>query len=189
MKNQLLTLAFLSLLTLTGCKEAPVEKIESTEQKELPDYATFEKNAAVLAKFLKAHSDEDIDAQAALLSDTLKWSPPHFNGNKWLGKEDYLAVLKNYHDNFENIKYTEGIILPNTVGSGNYAGSVYPKDIASSVPNSIRQYGTWTATHTASQKEIGVKWYAISSVHENGKIHMISEYFDANGIAVQISSE
>lgn len=190
MKNKLLSLVAIALLTLIACKEsATAEQSESVDKTESPDYASFDKKAAVMRSFIKAHIEEDLNAQAAILSDTLKWSPPYYNDNKWLGKEDYLAVLKGYHENFENNKFIEGITLPDTTANVMYAGSVFPKETASNAPNAIRIYGTWRAKHTESGKDIGVKWFAIGSINEAGEIVMLTEYFDVNGLAVQIAEE
>lgn len=189
MKNYLFSIVVLALFTFAACKQpAPAPEVEK-EKSEQPDYAAFDKKVKILRSFVQAHADENLEAQRELLADTLKWSPPHFNGNKWLGKEDYLAALKNYHDNFENIKYIEGIPLEDSTGDGMWAGSVFPKGAASSAANAIRQYGTWTATHTASGKEIGVKWFAISWINDAGQIAQMTEYFDVNGLAVQIAEE
>jgi len=196
MKKHVFSIVVLALLTVLACKETATadqseseDKTTAADETEAPDYATFDKSAAVLSSFLQAHCDEDLEALTAMLSDTLKWSPPFYNGNKWLGKEDFLPVLKNYHDGFEDIRYTAGITLADTTGSGVFAGSVFPKDVATSDPSTIRQYGTWSAKHTETGKMIGVKWYAIGSVNDDGKIVMWTEYFDANGIAVQIAEE
>ena len=70
-----------------------------------------------------------------------------------------------------------------------WSGSVFPKENASSAPNAIRQYGTWTATHTESGKEVGVKWFALGFINNDGNIVRWSEYFDVNGLAVQIAAE
>ena len=142
-----------------------------------------------LRSFVSAHGNEDLEAQRNLLADTLKWSPPYYNGNQVLGKDDYVAALQSYHENFENIKYTEGISMGDIQEAGFWSGSAFPEGTASSTPDAIRMYGTWTATHTESGKEIGVKWYAIGWVNEAGKIAMITEYFDVNGIATQLAEE
>ena len=70
-----------------------------------------------------------------------------------------------------------------------WSGSVFPKDQATSTPDAIRVYGTWTATHTASGKEIGVKYFALVFFNDDGKIVQWSDYFDVNGLAVQIAEE
>jgi hypothetical protein len=52
-------------------------------------------------------------------------------------------VLKQYQDDFENISFTEGIILPTgDAEAGFWSGSYYPKESASSDPGAIRAYET-----------------------------------------------
>ena len=196
MKNLFYSLIALTLLLVVSCKETTTtEKAAVEETKEViekvttPDYDAFNKKVATLRSFIKAHENEDLNAQKELLADTLKWSPPYYNGNQILGKEDFLAVLKNYQDNFENIAYTEGISLGDIQEDGWWSGSAFPEGKASSTPDAIRVYGTWTAIHTESKKEIGVKWFAIAWLNEDGKIAQWTEYFDANGIAAQIAEE
>ena len=99
-----------------------------------PDYALFDERVAVIRSFIQAHCDEDLDAQSAILADTLHWSPPHYNGNQWLGKEDYLPQLKSYHEGFENIKFAEGIVMEDNTVNGIWAGSAFPEATATSVP-------------------------------------------------------
>jgi len=96
----------------------------------------------VIRAFFKAHCDEDLPALAALLSDTLKFSSPYYNENKWLGKEDLLAALKAYYDNYDNIKYVEGLNRPDPTAGGFNSGSVFPQVTATSIPGNIRTYGT-----------------------------------------------
>ena len=89
MKNQLISLIALALLTLVACKQPAV-----VEESESPDYAAFDKQVEILRSFIQAHCDEDLDAQINLLADTLKWSPPEYNGNKQLGRMILLQLLK-----------------------------------------------------------------------------------------------
>jgi hypothetical protein len=185
MRNYFLSLFAFVLLISVACQQ-PAEK----ETVKTPDYATFNKKVETIRSFIKAHMDEDLNAQVALFSDTLRWNPAVYNGNKWLEKKDFVDRLKEVHGNFENITYTEGIILAdNTLVNGMYSGSVFPKETATSTPSNIRVYGTWTATHTETGKEIGVKWYSLFGVNADGKITNISEYYDAGGIALQIAAE
>jgi len=189
MKKQLISLFVLALLVMVGCKEtATMEENETTEQS-APDQAAFDKKVAVIRAFFKAHADEDLEAQNAILSDTMKWSPPDYNGNQWLGKEDLMAALKGYHDGFDNIKYHEGIVMPDSTANGFWSGSVFPGTNATASANVIRVYGTWSATHTESGKEIGVKFFNLTSINEDGKIVQSSDYFDVNGLAAQIAAE
>ena len=184
MKNQLISLITLALLTLVACKQ-PV----AVEESESPDYAAFDKQVEVIRSFYQAHSDEDLEAQRAMTSDTMQWSPANYNGNKWLGKEDFLNAIKGNHDAFDNIKYTEGIVTPDSIVNGFWSGSLYPKENVNNNPGVIRVYGTWTATHTESGKETGVKWFSLMRVNTDGKIVSASDYFDVNELAVQKATE
>ena len=187
MKNQLFILIVLALFTLSACEQP--EAVETTETTELPDYAAFDQKVEIMRSFFKAHEDENLEALRALLADTLRWGPPYYNGNEWLGKVDYVAVLQSYHNDYENIKFKEGLVAADTPGNGMWSGSVFPEDRASNSPDVIRIYGTWTAIHTASGKETGVKWFGLSWINDAGKISQFTEYFDVHGLAVQIAEE
>ncbi len=184
MKKQLFGLIALALLTLAACQQAA-----EVQETEAPDYAAFDNNVAVLKALFQAHSDEDLEALGNMLADTLTWSPAVYNGNKELGKDDLLAGLKGYHDDFENIQYVDGITIGDSLINGWWSGSVFPKDQATSTPGNIRIYGTWTATHTATGKEVGAKWFALGGVNADGKIASMSEYFDVHGIYAQLEDE
>ncbi|MBT8282084.1 MAG: nuclear transport factor 2 family protein [Muriicola sp.] len=187
MKKQLITLTVIGLFALSACKQAAPE--EEMTQKETPNYAAFESKVAIISAFYKAHEAENLEALGNMLSDTLQWSPPQYNGNQWLGKEDLMAALKNYHENFEDIRFTSGVVTPDSTASGYWSGSVFPEGTATTVPTDIRVYGTWNATHTESGKSIGLKFYALISVNDEGKIASASDYFDVNGLAAQIAAE
>lgn len=178
-------LIMLAVLTAVSCKQASTNEDTSleTEMEPTADHADFNKKVETIRAFFQAHADEDIEAQEAMLADTLKFSPPNYNGNKWVGKEEFLAAIKGYHDNFENIRYHEGVITADngTVG-GFYSGSVYPKETAETKANVIRTYGTWTATHTESGQEMGVKFFNLSTFNEDGKIATLSDYFDLSSL-------
>lgn len=198
MKNKLLSITILALLTLTACKNAETteetnaEEITEVEVQETTDNtATFEKRMAVLRAFLKAHTDEDLEAQSALISDTLKWSSPRYSEIPFQGKEQFMAALKGYHDNFDNIAYKEGIVLPNNTGNGFFSGNVYASDgsTMNSGANAIRMYGTWTATHTESGKSVGVKFFSVASFNDDDKIAMMTDYWNVDGLASQLAKE
>jgi limonene-1,2-epoxide hydrolase len=189
MKNRVISIFVLALMTLVACKQAPEasNSSDTTSTSEAPDYALFDKKVEVVRAFIQAHTEEDLAAQSALLADTLNWSPPEYNANRWEGKNDYLAVLKGYHDAFDNTEYIEGIVLANDTVDGMYSGSVYPKESATNNPGAVRMYGTWKATHSETGTVVGVKWFALAAVNEDGKIAMLSEYFDVHGLAIQIA--
>lgn len=189
MKTKLFGMMLLAVLILIGCKEQASQTEMAEETTEAPDYADFEKKVEMIRTFYKAHGEEDMEALSAMLSDTLVWSPPAWNGNQMLGKEDLLAALKSYHDNFENIQWHEGIVMADSTVNGYWSGSVFPGATAATTADVIRVYGTWTATHTESGKEIGVKFFNLTTFNEDGLIVNSSDYFDVNGLAVQIAAE
>ena len=74
----------------------------------------FKKNVETFQIWKKSHEVEDVGMFMEILSDTLQWSPPNYDG-KILGKEDLKAALSEvYFPLFENIKFTEGVGLPFT---------------------------------------------------------------------------
>ena len=158
MKNYLLTFLVLTTLVFVGCKEAATEQETTVEVAETPDYDGFAKKVAILRAYFQAHMDEDFEKMNSMVSDTLRWSPPHYNGNIFETKEALMAQIKIYQDNFENIKFEEGLGLGGqaNAANGHWAGSVFPAETATIEHQAIRIYGTWTATHTESGKYIGV---------------------------------
>jgi hypothetical protein len=197
MKNILLSILVLALLNLTACKQAETEEADTTTEVttevevEVTDQTeTFNKRVGVLKAYLQAHCDEDIEAMKAVLSDTLKWSPPNHTEGDWLGKEDLVTALLGYQADYDDITYNEGIVLPGDNGAGYFAGSHYNSEgTGNSAPNAIRCYGTWNATHVASGKSIKLKWYGIVSFNADDKIIMSTEYFDVGGLVAQVQGE
>ncbi|MGI9549989.1 MAG: nuclear transport factor 2 family protein [Aurantibacter sp.] len=184
-KIQSVFLLVFALLVLVSCKEAATnEEVASTEANSSPsaDYADFDKKVAAIRALFKAQSDEDLGALSEMLADTIQWSPPNYNDNKWLGKEELLATLKAYHENYDDIKYIEGLVTADSTLGGFFSGSVYPKTSANSTANVIRTYGTWTATHKESGQEVGIKFYSLSTFNEEGKFATHSDYFDINSL-------
>ncbi len=185
MKNLTLPFLILGMLLFFGCQqENNVDKAKAA-----PDYATFDKHVETIRAFFKAHCDEDLELCGTMLADTLKWSPPYYNGNTWLGKSDYLAGLKNYQDGFENVSYDEGILIDDTTGSGFWSGSVYPKDQAAPDPNNVRIYGTWKGTYSETGNDVALKYYAIAFFDADGKISRMTEYFDVGGLMAEAMGE
>lgn len=184
MKTQLFSLITFAMLAMVACQAPATE-----EESESPDYAAFDNATAAINALISAHSAEDLNACGRLLADTLQWSPPWYNGNQWLGKEDCLSALEAYHTDFDNIQFQEGIVTPDSTVTGMWSGSVYPKENATTEPDVIRVYGTWTGTHTESGKDVGVKWFALGAVNDAGQITSWSEYFDVHGLAAQVADE
>ncbi len=191
MKTQLFTLLIIGLCAFFACQPAgdSTDNTATTVESNAPDYAAFNQKVAAIRSFLQAHCDEDITTQSNMVADTFQWSPPQYNGNQWLGKEEYVAALQSYHDNYENITFTEGIVTPDSTANGVWAGSIFPEGTATSEPNAIRVYGTWSATHSATGKEIGVKWFGISWLNDDNQLAQMTEYWDVHGLAAQIAEQ
>ena len=196
MKKLIFSLLAFALISFYSCKDSTTaestEAEEATEMEEVdeaPDYDLFNSRVETIKAFYNAHENEDLEAISNILADTIKVSPPNYNGNQMVGKDDFLAVLKDYHDNFDNIKFTEGISLGDVQEGGFWSGSVYPAESASVSANAIRVYGTWKATHTESGKEIGVKYYSIAWINDDGKLAQYPAYYDVHGIAAQLAEE
>ena len=141
---------------------------------------------STIKTWIKGFADKDLEAQIALYADTAKWSPPDYNGNGMVGLKGIGDVLSFYHNNFDDITFQEGVGLPGDDGAGFYAGSYYP-DLDN--PNAVRVYGTWTPTHKETGKKVSNKWYGLIIFNEDGKISFFSDWFDVNGIQVQIEAE
>ena len=192
MKNQLLIFV-LALLTITACKEAETNKentVTEEVEREVTDHTdTFNQRMEILHAFFNAHGEENLEAQLAMLSDTLKFNSPRY-GSEWQNKEAFAEVIKSYHDNFDDITYTAGITLPNNVGNGYFSGNQYSTDgTVNNAAAVIRCYGTWNATHTETGKAVGVKFFTVASFNEDNKIVMFSDYWNVDGLASQLAQE
>ena len=171
--------------------KAEVEAATAEKEMKIKNQTIFDRNVASIRAFVQAFADKDLDAQMALFSDTAMWSPPQYNGNVWVGKDDLREVLAGYHENYENITFEEGIDL----GLGDerqpafWSGSVYPPETATSLPNNIRIYGTWRSIHIESGNAVYNKWYGLMFFNEAGKIVRFTDWFDVNGMALQIAGE
>ncbi len=92
MKNLIFSILALAILTLVACKQQAESESDQALKSvvvELPDYTAFNQKVEILRSFIKSHSNEDLNALKELLADTLKWSPPAYNGNQILGKETF----------------------------------------------------------------------------------------------------
>ena len=178
--------------TKAAAAAAEKQMVAAVEKEmKIKNQTIFDRNVASIRAFVQAFADKDLDAQMALFSDTAMWSPPQYNGNVWVGKDDLREVLAGYHENYENITFEEGIDL----GLGGerqpafWSGSVYPSETATSLSNNIRIYGTWRSIHIESGNEVYNKWYGLMFFNEAGEIVRFTDWFDVNGMALQIAGE
>ena len=130
-----------------------------------PDY---EKNLATAISFFELHGVEDLDAQLELVSKEIE-SESALYGSEMVGYDQFVEMLKGYHDAFDNIKYTAQNWLPGTNEEGQLDGSV-------------RTYGTWTGTNVVTGKELDLKGYWYMNFDDEGKIVAQGDFFDFGGM-------
>ena len=145
----------------------------------------FDRNVATTKAWMQGMTDEDLDAQMDLMADDIQWNPAQYNGNVLVNKEGTGEALKWYHDNFNDVIFHEGIGLTREKSNGFFGGSVYPQN---DNPNVIAVYGTWMPIQVETGKQVFNKWHAVMEFNDAGKIVYASEFFDFNGIQVQLEA-
>ena len=145
----------------------------------------FDRNVATTKAWMQGFADEDLDAQMDLMADDIQWNPAQYNGNVLVNKEGTGEALKWYHDNFNDVIFHEGLDLTSKRSNGFFGGSVYPQN---DNPNVVAVYGTWTPIHAETGKQVFNKWHGVLEFNEEGKIIYLSDFFDVNGIQVQLEA-
>jgi len=169
-------------LFLLSCDLSTIKPEESKNDK-----IRFEKNWKAFEKHHVGGVElKDLELFSELYSDTLKWSPPNWNNNQILGKEDLKMAAKNYMDNFENLKFTPGGAVIGGEG-GYWAGSTFSDAGNSNAsPDAIRIYGVWSGNHIETGAPFHLKFYAIQQFNEDGKVVVLNEWFDPSSLQTQI---
>ena len=145
----------------------------------------FDRNVATIKAWMQGMADEDLDAQMDFMADDAQWSPPQYNGNVLLNKEGIREGTQWWYDTFNDVIFHEGIGLTREKSNGFFGGSVYPQN---DNPNVIAVYGTWMPIHVETGKQVFNKWHAVMEFNDAGKIVYASEFFDFNGIQVQLEA-
>lgn len=180
MKIKVIGMALLAILILMGCKETGESVEAATEEKTTLTDDDFNAKVDLVKALFKAYEDEDIEAISAMLADTLRYSPTAWNDNQWLSKDDFLAMASTTHQAVDNLKFTPGIVLPNTTAGGFFAGRNFPtQESAPTEIGLIRAYGSWSSTNSESGETNNSKWYGLFALNEDDKFALISAYFDA----------
>ena len=148
--------------------------------------AIFDRNVSTAKAFFNGFVERDIEGQMDLIAEDIKYSPASYNGNVWLGKDEFRQVVQYFFDNFDDIIFREGVGRTSEESCGFFAGSVYPPN---EDPNEISIVGTWTPTHRETGKKIYNKDFSIMRFDEAGKINHCSEFFDVSGIQVQLQAD
>ena len=136
----------------------------------------FEKNVELAKNYFATFVTEDFDATAALISDDVEWQGC-FYGTTLMNKEQAMEYSKGWHDAMENITYT----------AENYLPGVDPE--TGLLNGSVRTYGTWTGTNTASGKDFEISRYHYFTFNDDGKIINAGDYGDATGLIMAVAPD
>ena len=180
MKIKVCSMALLAMLALMGCKETGESAEAATKEKMALTDDDFNAKVDLVKALFKAYEDEDLEAISAMLADTLRYSPTSWNDNQWVGKDEFLAMASATHQAVDNLKFTPGIVLPNTTAGAFFAGRNFPTpESAPAEIGIIRAYGSWSSTSAESGETNNSKWYGLFALNEDDKFALISAYFDA----------
>ena len=184
MKNIIL---LCGLLLIVSCADISNSSSVSDENQ-----AKFEQQIESFRTFANGFNAENMDLTMSVVSESVQWSPPYYNGGQLLSYEDFQLAVKGYFDNFDNLEFLEGE-GPNmnpdadpNANSAYWSGSLYSSAMPSSEPNGLRVYGVWKWKHTESGAEGGNKWYGLINFGDDGKITGFSDWMDVNGMTTQI---
>jgi hypothetical protein len=97
-----------------------------------------------------------------------------FYGGPIMSKEETTEYLKGWHDAMENITWE----------AENYLPGVDPD--TGLLNGSVRTYGYWSGTNTASGKSFRGLWYHYLTFDENGKIINGGDFGDATGLVMSV---
>ena len=129
----------------------------------------YESNLAKAKKTFELFQAEDVEAQMALFSDELVYTPPTY-GAKDMSKEEFKSLLQMYHAAFDDIVYTPEVWLPGTDDKGKLDGSV-------------RTYGTWNSKNAKTgEQTTPLRSYHFFNFNEKGEIIAQGDFFDATGL-------
>ena len=184
MKNIIL---LCGLLLIVSCADISNSSSVSDENQ-----AKFEQQIESFRTFANGFNAENMDLTMSVVSESVQWSPPYYNGGQLLSYKDFQLAVKGYFDNFDNLEFLEGE-GPNmnpdadpNANSAYWSGSLYSSATPSSEPNGLRVYGVWKWKHTESGAEGGNKWYGLINFGDDGKITGFSDWMDVNGMTTQI---
>jgi len=187
MKN---LLQIMLLTILFSCTPEAKEELNAVNNE-----ASFQKNVKNFMNFTREFRNENIDGVMNMFADSALWSPPEYNSYTWKSKDELREALLNYMNSFDDLTFMPGINLPGeNVVDGFWGGSRYRSDgnentssLSSANPNNLRIYGTWSSVHTETGKKTYSKWYAIVNFNEKGKIVRFNDWFNVDGLQVQIN--
>ena len=134
----------------------------------------FEKNVELAKNYFETFTAEN--SISDLLSDDVEWRSC-FYGAPAMNKEQTIEYAKGWQGAMENITYTAENFLP----------GVDPE--TGQLNGSVRTYGTWTGTNTASGKSFEIYMYHYFTFNEEGKIINSGDFVDATGLMMAVAPD
>ena len=175
-----------SLFLIISCNNSVTVSAGSNNTGVTEEYKLkFEQQIEAWETFTNGFNKEDMDLTMSVISDTVMWSPPNYNGNKILGYNEFKDAVQGYFTNFDEIVFKPGEGL---IGSDDayWSGSLYSSGETNPEPNVMRIYGTWYTKHTETGAPANNKWYGVLNFNKDNKIASFSDWMDVNGMQVQI---
>ncbi len=164
----------ITLMMMIGCRQD--EKKEDTASDRTAEMKTlYEKNLSTLKTVFSDFEKEDIDGQAALIADGVKWNSPAY-GDTVHTKSHWIESLKYYVDNWSDIHFANGQFLPGLDSATH------------EFDGSVRCYGQWDGKHT-SGVATSVYYYGTFDFDKENKIIAASEFFDVGGLMNAVSKK
>ena len=138
-----------------------------------PDY---EKNLEIAKEWFEVFVTEDFDAITEFFADEVEYQSA-FYGGPLMNREETLNYLKGWQDAMEDISWEAQNYLPGA-------------DPDTGEPNgSVRMYGHWSGTNTASGKSFKGLWYHYFTFNEDGKIINGGDFGDATGLVMAVAPD
>ena len=138
-----------------------------------PDY---ERNLEITKEWFEVFVTEDFEAVSAFYADEVEYQSG-FYGGPIMNREETLIYLKGWQDAMEGITWEAENYLPGA-------------DPETGLPNgSVRTYGYWSGTNTASGKSFRGLWYHYLTFDEDGKIVNGGDFGDATGLVMAVAPD
>jgi hypothetical protein len=131
--------------------------------------ALYEKHLAIVKGNLTAFENKNLEAIAANVSDTAKWTSPVY-GDTVNTKAHWKESLKYWTDNWDSLHLVNPIYLAGV-------------DVTTNKPDgSVRYYGQWDGVNKATGKHTHVLIYEFFNFNTDHKISAAGSYFDVGGL-------
>ncbi|MEI6586418.1 MAG: nuclear transport factor 2 family protein [Sediminibacterium sp.] len=137
--------------------------VSCNEQKETDvNLVKYNKNLVVAKQFIDVFSSKDSAKEASLLSDDFKWNGSEI-GQDSLSKEVLLKGDRDIMRMFNDIKLMNADYYPGV-------------DSTYKINSEVRVYGTWVSKFVSSGKTSKMKYYAVFTFNDAGKITVLEEH-------------